>query len=189
MNKKSFAAMILILAIAIIAVNIWKPSLSSGEKKAPSTSDSAASSKVVGLAQGNMAPDFELALLSGEKVKLSDYRGQKVILNFWATWCPPCKAEMPHMQSFYEKNKNNGMTILAVNLTALDKGPEVLDKFVKDYGLTFPIALDEENKVGTLYEAVTIPTSFIIGTDGRISKKYIGPMDEELMAKLLKEAK
>ncbi|WP_316572379.1 redoxin domain-containing protein [Neobacillus sp. YIM B06451] len=188
MNKKTFTGIILILAIAIIAVNIWKPSLSSGEKTAPPAEDSVASSKVVGTAPGNMAPDFELTLLSGEKVKLSDYQGQKVILNFWATWCPPCKAEMPHMQNFYEKNKDKGMTILAVNLTALDKGPEAIDTFVKDYGLTFPIPLDEKNKIGTLYEAITIPTSYIIGTDGRISKKYIGPMDEELMEKLLKEA-
>ncbi|RDU37642.1 TlpA family protein disulfide reductase [Neobacillus piezotolerans] len=188
MNKKAFAAIILSLAIAIIAVNSWKPLLSSGEKKTPEASESAANSNVVGIAQGNIAPDFELALLTGEKVKLSDYRGKKVILNFWATWCPPCKAEMPHMQSFYEKNKNKEMTILAVNLTALDKGQEAIDTFVKDYGLTFPIPLDEKNKIGTLYETITIPTSYIIGTDGRISKKYIGPMDEELMAKLLKEA-
>ena len=56
--------------------------------------------------EGNPAPDFQLTTLEGEKVKLSDYKGKKVILNFWATWCPPCKAEMPHMQNFYENNKD-----------------------------------------------------------------------------------
>lgn len=183
MNKKFFAGTVLILALAVIIVNIWKPGVSLGDKKA------APAAAVTGIAEGNMAPDFELGLASGETVKLSDYRGKKVILNFWATWCPPCKAEMPHMQKYYEKNKDKDMTILAVNLTALDKGRDAIDQFVKDYGLTFPIALDEKNKVGTEYQALTIPTSYIISPDGIITKKYVGPMDEDTMDKLLKEAK
>lgn len=185
MNKKFFAGAILILAMAVIIVNVWKPDISFGDKKDKKAAPAAA---VTGIAEGNMAPDFELGLASGETVKLSDYRGKKVILNFWATWCPPCKAEMPHMQKYYEKNKDNDMTILAVNLTALDKGRDAIDQFVKDYGLTFPIALDEKNKVGTEYQALTIPTSYIISPDGIITKKYVGPMDEDIMEKLLKEA-
>ncbi|WP_059172034.1 redoxin domain-containing protein [Bacillus sp. FJAT-27445] len=187
MNKKFFIGGATFLILAVIIVNIWKPGYfldSKGQKDKKAVQAAA----VTGIAEGNKAPDFELSLASGEKAKLSDYRGQKVILNFWATWCPPCKAEMPHMQNYYEKNKDKGMTIFAVNLTALDKGRDVIDRFIKDYGLTFPIALDEKNKVGTEYQTLTIPTSYIISPDGIITKKYIGPMDEETMEKLLKEA-
>src|SRR5690625_5188421 len=74
---------------------------------------------VVGLEKGNLAPDFELETIEGETVKLSDYRGEKVMLNFWATWCPPCRAEMPDMQKFHE-NHDEGV-ILAVNLTETEK--------------------------------------------------------------------
>ncbi|RST61292.1 TlpA family protein disulfide reductase [Siminovitchia terrae] len=134
-----------------------------------------------------MAPDFELVTLNGETVKLSDYRGKKVILNFWATWCPPCRAEMPHMQNFYEQNKDNGIEIVAVNLTKMDKGRMEIDKFVKEYGLTFDIPLDEEGDIGMQYQAFTIPTSYIIDTNGKIASKVVGPMDEPTMESLTNE--
>lgn len=142
-----------------------------------------------GLALGETAPDFELETLEGEKVKLSDYRGKKVILNFWATWCPPCRAEMPHMQKYYEQQaEKDNVEVLAVNLTTKDHGMEKITSFVSEYKLSFPILLDSEGAMGSVYQAVTIPTSYILDSEGRVQSKFVGPMDlatiEDLIGKI-----
>lgn len=139
-----------------------------------------------GLAKGELSPDFELTTLEGEKVKLSDYQGKKVILNFWATWCPPCRAEMPHMQNYFEEHAaGNNVEILAVNLTTEDRGIDKVRNFVKEYELTFPIPMDEKGDIGTLYQAVTIPTSYMIDTEGRVQNKVVGPMNETMMKEMI----
>lgn len=131
-----------------------------------------------------MATDFTLTSLTGEQVTLSELRGKIVILNLWATWCPPCREEMPHMQSFYEEHQDE-VEILAVNLTSLDHGIEKVAQFATEYELTFPILLDQTGEVGELYEAFTIPTSYVIDKEGRIFQKIVGPMDEEFMEELV----
>jgi peroxiredoxin len=190
LNKNLLSFAILALAAVILIVNIWKPDLTESEKKTTDQTEETAETedipgaKLSALREGAEAPDFELTALDGKTVKLSDYRGKKVILNFWATWCPPCKAEMPHMQNFYEENKDKGVEILAVNLTNMDKGVDEVQKFVKEYGLTFTIPLDEEGVAGTTYQAFTIPTSYILDENGVITKKIVGPMDENMMKEL-----
>ncbi|EJL40598.1 hypothetical protein BAG01nite_17260 [Brevibacillus agri] len=139
----------------------------------------------IGLKKGNLAPDFELRQLGGGKVKLSDLRGKKVIVNLWATWCPPCRAEIPDMQRFYEANKANGVVILGVNLTTTETKPEDVEAFVQAYGMTFPVLLDDEKHVSGAYKAISIPTSFLIDSNGVIREKYIGPMSYEWMEKTL----
>jgi peroxiredoxin len=157
-----------------------------GESQLTKDEAQMASSTEVGLKQGNLAPNFELKTLDGETIKLSDYKGKKVILNFWASWCPPCKAEMPHMQDFYEEQESGkgDVEILAVNLRNLEKNGKVVRKFVEDYKLTFPILLDTED-VGTQYQAFTIPTSYALDTKGVIQYKIVGPMSKEIMEKMM----
>lgn len=138
----------------------------------------------VGIEEGNHAPDFQLATLDGKVIKLSNQKGKKVLLNFWASWCPPCKAEMPDMEKFYQNNHQN-VKILAVNLTTAEKNRNNVTKFVKDYGLTFPILLDEKGKIGDMYQAFTIPTTYVIDSNGIIQKKIIGPLNQEMMEKLI----
>lgn len=140
-----------------------------------------------GLEQGDTPPDFELTTLTGEILTLSELKGKKVILNFWASWCGPCKAEMPHMQNYYEKYKDEAnVEIVAVNMTTQERrGIEGIEQFVEEYGLTFPIPLDESGEVIDAYRVMTIPTTYMIGTDGTIANRMIGPMDEKTMQNLV----
>lgn len=154
-------------------------------KQEPIASSSEQGNGQIGIEKGNIAPDFELQQLGGGTVKLSDLRGKKVILNLWATWCPPCRAEMPDMQRFHEENKEKGIVILGVNLTDTETSPEAVDAFVKSYGITFPILLDPEREVANVYKAISIPTSYIIDSNGVVQNKYIGPMTEEIMENML----
>lgn len=137
-------------------------------------------SDVVGLIPGNIAPDFELETLDGDTVRLQDYRGKQVMLNFWATWCPPCRAEIPDMQKFYE---DKDVEILAVNL--IDSRPDEADNvgpFVEEYELTFPILLDYDSEVSQgMYNIQPIPTSFLIDSTGRIHNVAYGPLNYDLM--------
>lgn len=154
-------------------------------KSMKQTQQSGTSSQTkIGIEKGNLAPDITLQTADGKDVKLSDYRGKKVILNFWATWCPPCKAEMPHMEEFYKENQDKGITVLAVNLTTGETDPNNVPKFIADYGLTFPVLMDKQGEAGNLYQAFTIPTSYIIDTNGIIREKIVGPMNKETMQNL-----
>ncbi|WP_028784519.1 peroxiredoxin family protein [Thalassobacillus devorans] len=132
----------------------------------------------VGLEKGQKAPDFELKTMEGETVKLSDYRGKKVMLNFWATWCPPCRAEMPDMQKFYE---NKDIEILAINLTQTESSRDDVGKFVEEFGLTFPILMDENAAVANQYQIKPIPTSYFIDSEGYIQYVALGAMNYDLM--------
>ena len=190
MNKNFLSIAILLLALAIVFVNLWNPadnqkSESNGDSEGTVEGIKTADSTTAKVKEGQPAPDFELTTIDGKTMKLSDYKGKKVILNFWATWCPPCKAEMPHMQNFYEKHQEEGVEIIAVNLTNIDHGKKGIKTFIQDYELTFAIPLDEEGLIGEQYQAFTIPTSYIIDTKGVIAKKIVGPMDEGMMKGLI----
>lgn len=145
-------------------------------------------SEETGLMVGNLAPDFELMTAEGQTMKLSDYRGQRVFLNFWATWCPPCRAEMPDMQNLYLEQEEP-FEILAVNLTKSEASEENIATFVEDFGLTFPILLDTESEVAGLYNVSAVPTSFMIDTEGRISFVAPGAMHYDMMAQEIAKMK
>ncbi|MEN8173337.1 MAG: TlpA disulfide reductase family protein [Chloroflexota bacterium] len=131
--------------------------------------------------KGFLAPNFTLENLDGGKVTLSDYRGQAVLINLWATWCPPCRAEMPDMQEAFEMNQERGFVILAINATNQDHLSAV-DNFVKDHNLTFPILLDSKGEVSQLYQLRSLPTSFFVDTEGIIQDVIVGgPMSGALL--------
>ncbi|MDF2856132.1 MAG: hypothetical protein K0Q87_1983 [Neobacillus sp.] len=140
-----------------------------------------------GIQKGDMAVDFTLETIDGEVSKLSDYKGKKLILNFWATWCPPCKAEMPHMEKFYEENKDNNVVILAVNLTSSESNESNVRAFIKDYRLAFPVLMDTDGSVGDTYQAISIPTTYFIDSKGIIQQKLVGPMSKDTMEDLIRK--
>ena len=128
--------------------------------------------------EGFFAPDFTLDTLQGEQVKLSDLRGKVIVVNFWTTWCPPCRGDTPPLERSYEAYKDLDVVILGVNLTDQDSLKEV-ESFVQEFGLTYPILLDRDGAVGLLYQLSGLPTTFFINREGIIRTVVIGgPMSE-----------
>lgn len=134
---------------------------------------------------GSPAPDFTLTDLNGKQVKLSDYRGKTVFLNFFATWCPPCRAEMPDIQATYDENKGQDVVVLAVNMQ--EERDTVID-YASAAGLTFPIVLDRSGYVTAIYRISAIPTSFFIDKEGVVRDMQIGAMSKKLMVGRLQKA-
>lgn len=131
--------------------------------------------------RGFPAPDFELSASSGETIRLSDLRGQAVLVNLWATWCPPCRAEMPAIEKIYNEYKEEGLVVLAINMTYQDD-PAKVPSFVGEYGLTFPILMDTQGTVGADYQLRSLPSSYFIDREGIIREVVIGgPMAEALL--------
>ncbi len=125
------------------------------------------------------APDFALRSLDGSVVRLSDLRGQVLLINVWATWCPPCRAEMPVIQAAYEQYADQGFTVLAVNLR---EDPRLIAGFMNQYGLTFPTLLDHDGAVSAAYRATVLPSSFFVDRQGVIRAVYRGPMPRSVIA-------
>lgn len=125
---------------------------------------------------------FTLNMLDGKRLTLAHLKGKKVLLNFWTTWCPPCQEEMPQIQSYYETySKKHNMEVVAINITDQDSGVDVIKQFADYYHLTFPIVLDEKGEVSKKYEVLTIPTSFLLDEEGKMIKKIVGPVTEEML--------
>ncbi len=131
--------------------------------------------------EGFSAPDFTLDLLGGGQVTLSELRGKAVIINLWASWCPPCRAEMPAMETVYQANKAQGLEVLAVNTTNQDSEAEAA-AFVKSYGLTFLVPLDRNGVVSARYMLRGLPSTFFVDRRGIIRAVVIGgPMSEAVI--------
>jgi cytochrome c biogenesis protein CcmG, thiol:disulfide interchange protein DsbE len=167
-QRRIVYSIILLLGLA------W--TLASADKSGVSTSG-----RVTAPQQGFLAPDFDLKTPTGESVKLSDLRGQAVLVNLWATWCPPCRAEMKSIEKVYNEYKERGFTVLAINMTYQDE-PLAVMPFVKEQGLSFPILLDETSATADAYQLRSLPSSFFIDRKGIIDEVVIGgPMAEALL--------
>ncbi|MDR2210831.1 MAG: TlpA family protein disulfide reductase [Spirochaetaceae bacterium] len=126
------------------------------------------------LRQRAFPPDFSLSLLGSGQITLSRLKGKVVILNFWATWCPPCRMEMPSMEALYGRFKNRNFEILAVDCA--EKAP-VVQRFIQNNKYSFPVALDSSGEVSSQYGISGIPTSYILDQEGRIVHRVVGSLD------------
>ena len=124
------------------------------------------------------APPFANSTLDGKIVSLDDLRGTPVIINFWATWCVPCRVEMPELQRLYEDYEERGLRILAVNL---GESPDVIEPWVREMGLTFDIVLDPEQNVAAMYRLRGQPSTFVISPEGIIDHISYGPVTMETL--------
>ncbi len=122
-----------------------------------------------------IAPDFALPSLAGSTIRFSDHHGRVILLNFWATWCPPCRAEMPSMEKLYQAYRGRGMVILAVSTDRT--GRSVVESFVRERGVSFPVLLDPEGESFAEYGGRGLPTSFLVDRRGRIVSIEVGAQD------------
>jgi peroxiredoxin len=135
------------------------------------------------------APAFTLMSIDGGRRSISDFKGKIILLNFWATWCPSCREEMPSLEKLWERFKAKGVVVIAV---AADRPTEVAS-FAKKLGLTFPILLDPEGEVRKDYEVTALPMTYLIGRDGKISgrmyggREWAGKQADSLMEQLLQQ--
>lgn len=134
------------------------------------------SAKYEPLTVGKQAPDFQLPDLNDKEIRLSDYRGKVVFLNFWATWCKPCREEMPSMEVLYKNFEKDGLVILAVSIDRVTTKKEI-PPFVKSLNLTFPVLVDSWGQTDKRYKLMGVPETYIIDREGTLREKVIGPRD------------
>lgn len=138
-----------------------------------------------GLKVGQKAPNFELEAMDGSSVSLDDYRGEAVVVNFWASWCPPCREEFPELVKF---EKETGTPVLGVNVTKNERrGRADVEAFLHEFPVDFLILLDEDATVEQLYRVVALPTTYVMDANGVIVAKQTGPVDEEWLQQHISE--
>jgi thiol-disulfide isomerase/thioredoxin len=135
-------------------------------------------------ANGEIAPDFSYTLADGNVQKLSELRGKRVVVNFWATWCLPCREEMPELQQV--ANENSDLVVLGVNR---NEAPAAIAEFGNEVGVTFPLIADPAGDIGDRYRAISLPITYFINSDGTINSSQLGGLSSELLSKHLEELK
>jgi len=172
-KKKRLVIRTIILAVLVLAIGY-------------TVYGTATKDKVELIAVGSKAPDFTLVDLNGEKHKLSDYKGQGVFLNFWATFCGPCEREMPAINRQYQVFKDQGVQTLSVNIAQTDFE---VQNFVDRHELTFPVVIDKTKSVSTTYNVGSLPATLVIDPDGKVVKIITGELEEGKIASYMELVK
>ena len=170
-----------ILALLVLAVMGLPASLG-----CTYTSDNTpGAAKSIGPRTGQLAPDFTLTDLNGNRTSLSDFRGKRVFINFWATWCPPCREEMPAIELFHQEYKDRDVVVIGVDLYEPE---EEVRRFVQDGGYSWTFVIDKTGQVARDYRVIGIPTSFFLDREGVIRAVTTGPMTKKDMEANLAKA-
>jgi peroxiredoxin len=135
--------------------------------------------------EGEPIPDFDLPTLDGRRVRLSDLRGSPVLINFWATWCAPCKQEMPLIVEQYNWNKGKGLRVLAID-TLLNDNLDDMRAFVKQFNMNFDVLVDETDAIAGGWEVLGLPTTFFVKPDGTVAKVHVGQLTADQLKEYLK---
>ena len=177
-----------LVALSLVTISGFDISLNTNQASLHpklTTSTIMSKAEAAEISEGIAAPDFAFTdLATGRNMKLSDLRDKPVFLNFWATWCPPCVKELPHIQAKYEQYKDK-INFVAISLDGEQEAPA---QFVPSRGYTFPVGYGNEREISRAYNVEAIPMSFIIDTSGIVKAKIVGSMDEAYLEKFLQNA-
>ncbi len=172
MKKNAFLPLLLLglgLILAGLAVFFWLR---------PAAETAAETASVIPVPVSYPAPELQLHSLDGEPVNLADYRGQVVLVNMWATWCPPCKQEMPDLQAYYQAHQEQGFVIIGIND---GETADVVRPFVAEYGLTFPVWLDERGLSEKAFRTINLPSSYVIDRQGTVRFAWKGAISYDVL--------
>jgi peroxiredoxin len=172
------------IVVILILGGVWILFSQTISRINPTTGDAAVILEPAPMA-GHPAPDFELTTLDGEIVRLSDFAGKPILVNFWATWCGPCRAEFPDFQKAWLENTDD-LVIIAINHTTADRAEQV-DDFVAEMGATFPVVLDKDGQVAEVYQIRGLPTSIFIDRNGVVNEVFTGPINQAYIESKLGE--
>ncbi len=168
-----------LLAIVVIAgAIVWLQRPASSSERRTADADEPLESDTRAPQEGSPAPDMRLSTLDGEDVSLSDYRGKVVLLNFWATWCGPCREEMPLFEQAQLQYGTDNLVVLAVNVR---EGNGTVRSFVERFALTYPILMDERGSVAGRYRVRSFPTTYFIGRDGSVEGRRVGAYTRQIL--------
>ena len=184
--KKSLVIVVLISAVLIGVSILTVNNYNSSRSKIISSVENNTPTKPIGINPNvikTKAIDFKLKDLNGKELSLSDLKGKKVFLNFWATWCPPCKAEMPEIEKLYQETKDSDLVIVAVEI---GEPLDTVKSFIDSNKYNFKVLLDSDQSVSSKYGITSIPTSYFIDTDGNIISKRVGAMNIDEMKTYIK---
>ena len=172
------ALVFIALTVAILAMLASGKYLDRARKHTPP--------KLVGNIQGALAPEFTLTSLDGRRVKLSEFRGKAVLLNFWATWCPPCKVEMPWLEDLQRQYGKDGLVVLGIAMD--DSAPSSIAKFASELGVNYPVLLGTDQVSDDYGDVQYLPTTFYINRDGAIIDKMTGLLERKDMEDAVKRS-
>lgn len=130
------------------------------------------------------APDFSFTTFDGQRLAPSDLAGQAVVLNFWASWCAPCRTEMPAFESAYRANRDRGVTFVGL---AIEDSPDAARAFLNDLGITYPTGPDAGNAISLRYGVSGLPTTVFIARDGTVARRWLGVLSEQQLTTLVEE--
>lgn len=171
--KKRYFILVRLVFISLLIIGAII--LSCGKKDTPGDKTEEVKKTREGISEREIAPDFTLKDLKGMEVNLKEFRGKVVLLNFWATWCSPCRIEIPSMVELYKKYKDRGLEIIGVNLDKLGKSE--VEKFSQEHKINFPVLLNPSGDVASLYGVVVLPTTVFLDRDGKIKGRISGAVD------------
>jgi peroxiredoxin len=169
-NRLIFRTLILVILVGAVGYTLYQ--------------NLASSEKASALELGKEAPNFELKDFQGNSVSLEDYKGKGVLINFWASWCTPCKEEMPALNNLHKKYKDKGVEVIAINAGDTEL---VAKTFTEKMNLEFPVVLDSKGAVQKAYKVVPLPMSFTIDKDGKLTNVITGERTEEQFEEFFKE--
>ena len=163
----------MMIGVGLIAIGIMFMLILNNREKTASASSSDLSA--VPAEMDFPAPELDLVTLNGAPVSLIDYRGSVVLVNLWATWCPPCRQEMPTLQAFYDRYKDDGFVLIAIDQ---EETREVVQPFVEEFDLTFPIWLDIDYLAQREFKTMSLPSSYVVDRNGRVKLMWIGSISK-----------